>query len=39
MDLLSKKGREFVRKYGLAVFLGVLAIVLFLVFSGQLTGE
>ena len=36
---MSKKGREFVHKYGLAVFLGVLAIVLFLVFSGYLTGK
>ena len=31
---MSKKGREFVRKYGLAVFLAVLAIALFLGFSG-----
>lgn len=36
--MLSKKGRELLRKYALAIFLAILAVVLFLLFSGYLTG-
>jgi len=38
MEMLSEKGRELIRKYALAIFLAVLAVVLFLFFSGYLTG-
>ena len=36
--MLSEKGWKFIRKYALAVFLAVLAVILFLFFSGYLTG-
>ncbi len=36
--MAERRGWSAVRKHGLAVFLVVLAIVLFLLFSGYLTG-
>ena len=38
-DMMSESTGVFVRKYGLAIFLAMLAILLFLLFSGYLTGK
>lgn len=36
--MTDERGRRFLRKYGLTIFLVVLGIALFLLFSGYLTG-
>lgn len=36
--MVSDSRRQWLRRYGLAVFLAAVAIVLFLLFSGYLTG-
>ena len=36
--MTDSSGRRFLHKYGLAIFLVVLGITLFLMFSGYLTG-
>lgn len=37
--MANGKTREFVHKHGLAILLAALALVLFLLFGGYLTGE